>query len=185
MAAGADNGTSECLLSEKSPADDSNILRPRAGGVGALTKLSGGKISSKSSSSNAEPAEADRFYIYEKTDKGCIEVSFECGASTILVSIQTSDPFNGLVYTEGTVDPGCIVDISDKTNFAISVPIEDLQCNSVYNGHGEFSNTIVVQWDKRIVTRKDRYEACYAQNVSKKFELTAFVSSERSQAVQN
>lgn len=135
----AENGTSECLLAERSSSESPNILRP----------LSRADI-------DFEPTDFDRFYVYEKSNKGCIELAFECLTSSILVNIQTSNIFDGLVYTEGTADPGCIVDIVNKTNFAISVPIEDLQCNSVYNGDGEFSNIIVVQWDDRIVTRKDR-----------------------------
>ena len=83
-------------------------------------------------------------------------VRFECTDSQIVVKFDTEQPFHGRVFIEDANDDQCGVRISGQRSFSWGVPLSAEPCNTVYDGEGQFSNTITVQYHDVLVTKNDR-----------------------------
>lgn len=83
-------------------------------------------------------------------------VRFECTDSQISVRFDTEQPFHGRVFIEDANDGQCGTRVSGQRSFTWNIPLSAEPCNTVYDGEGQFSNTITVQYHDVLVTKSDR-----------------------------
>ncbi|RWS27044.1 uncharacterized protein B4U80_03602 [Leptotrombidium deliense] len=84
----------------------------------------------------------------------CYNVSLLCGAKEMSVKVKMSKPFSGRIYAVSKPN-SCFNNIKNKQNFEINIPYNDVNCGLVEQEKGLFSNGIVIQRHKLIVTRDD------------------------------
>ncbi|CAL4123343.1 unnamed protein product, partial [Meganyctiphanes norvegica] len=86
--------------------------------------------------------------------QSCYQVSVECRGSEMLARISTSTLFEGKVYAKARPN-SCVVDVKNTTEFEITLPYNDVNCDVVQEGPGTFSSNIVIQHHDMIVTSAD------------------------------
>ena len=69
-------------------------------------------------------------------------------------SIQMDRLFDGLVYAKEQPKT-CLTEVNNSSEFELVMPLDGTFCNTVNNGKGLYSNYIMVQYNKKIVTSKD------------------------------
>jgi Zona pellucida-like domain len=70
------------------------------------------------------------------------------------VQVETDRVFDGLVYAKER-QKTCQSDIINSTTFQLTMPLDGTICNTLDNGHGTYSNYIMIQYNDKIVTSKD------------------------------
>jgi len=86
--------------------------------------------------------------------QACYQVTIECKAKEMEAQISTSTVFNGKVYARSRPN-SCVEDITNSTEFSISLPYNSVECDVVQNGPAMFAADIVIQHHDMIVTRSD------------------------------
>ncbi|KAK7083735.1 hypothetical protein SK128_028382 [Halocaridina rubra] len=74
----------------------------------------------------------------------CFQVSLECKGAEMLAKISTSTVFDGKVYVKDKPN-SCVKDIRNAIDFEIVLPYNDINCDVVQEGPGNFSSNIVIQ----------------------------------------
>lgn len=120
------------------------------------TLTSSAPISSLSSCGPALPVsegewESDWSLLYSLC---CVAVELLCEAKRMTARMETNRIFDGLVYTKEQPKL-CVNDVVNSSSFELSMPLDGSMCNTVSNGHGTYSNYIMIQYNRRIVTSKD------------------------------
>ncbi|XP_055346148.1 uncharacterized protein LOC129593722 isoform X2 [Paramacrobiotus metropolitanus] len=92
------------------------------------------------------------FVSYEL--RACFAVELICEAKRMTARIDTNRVFDGLVYAKQQ-PKACLNDVINSTEFELSMPLDGTQCNTANNGHGKYSNYIMIQNNDKIVTSKD------------------------------
>lgn len=62
----------------------------------------------------------------------------------MMAKISTSTLFDGKVYARGRPN-SCVMDIRNSTEFEITLPYNDVNCDVVQDGPATFSSNIVIQ----------------------------------------
>ncbi|OWA52843.1 hypothetical protein BV898_17285 [Hypsibius exemplaris] len=65
-------------------------------------------------------------------------------------------PFHGRLFIEGSPSPDCSARFDGQKNFTWPVPLSAEPCGTVYDGNGEFANTVTLQHHEVLVTKNDR-----------------------------
>ncbi|KAK3864370.1 hypothetical protein Pcinc_029941 [Petrolisthes cinctipes] len=86
--------------------------------------------------------------------QSCYQVTVECRGSEMQAKISTSTLFDGKVYARGRPN-SCVMDIRNSTDFEITLPYNDVNCDVVQDGPATFSSNIVIQHHDMIVTSAD------------------------------
>lgn len=86
--------------------------------------------------------------------QACYKVTIECKASEMVAQISTSTVFNGKVYAR-TRPNSCVKDISNSTDFSITLPYNSVDCDVQRYNVSNFAASIVVQHHDMIVTQAD------------------------------
>jgi len=86
--------------------------------------------------------------------QACYKVAIECKASEMIAQISTSTVFNGKVYAR-TRPNSCVEDITNKTEFSITLPYNSVDCDVQRYNVSNFQASLVIQHHDMIVTQAD------------------------------
>ena len=84
----------------------------------------------------------------------CLNVSVQCNAHEMVAKVRTNRIFNGKIYSR-TKPNSCMNDVTNKLNFEISLPYNDLMCDVRHESPEKFTTDIVIQHHDRVVTQSD------------------------------
>ncbi|XP_043603321.1 uncharacterized protein LOC122576711 [Bombus pyrosoma] len=87
--------------------------------------------------------------------KGYDLVALRCGAEKMVVDLQTSENFSGVIYTRGSFysrEPSCFLNPDHGGNFTMSIPFNQCGTENVDN---KYRNTLVLQHDDELITPGD------------------------------
>ncbi|OQV19663.1 hypothetical protein BV898_06435 [Hypsibius exemplaris] len=102
-----------------------------------------------------DTATGDGYMFYEKSTE-CTDIRFECRDGQILIAVSMDKPFHGRLFIEGSPSPDCSARFDGQKNFTWPVPLSAEPCGTVYDGNGEFANTVTLQHHEVLVTKNDR-----------------------------